>query len=99
MSVVEAALSVRLAVAADAERLAAIWNHEVLGATTTTDTEPRDAAAQRAWLAAHSPRYPVVVAVAAEEVAGYAALTPYRDKPAFRHTVEDSVYVDRRWRQ
>ncbi len=29
---------------------------------------------------------------------GYAALTPYRPKPAFRRTVEDSVYVDRAWR-
>jgi phosphinothricin acetyltransferase len=31
-------------------------------------------------------------------VAGYAALTAYRAKPAFGGTVEDSVYVDRRWR-
>src|SRR5216683_2306924 len=37
-------------------------------------------------------------ACADDEIAGYAALTPYRTTPAFQRTVEDSVYVDRRWR-
>lgn len=64
----------------------------------TTDTEPRTVAAQRAWLAAHSAAYPVVVAAVDDESAGFAALAPDRPKPAFRHTVEDSVYVDRAWR-
>ena len=92
------ALAMRPARVEDAERLAAIWNHEVRTTLTTTDTEVRDAAGQRAWIAAHSARYPVVVAGADDEIAGYAALTAYRTKPAFLRTVEDSVYVDRRWR-
>jgi L-amino acid N-acyltransferase YncA len=93
-----AALEVRAARPDDAERLAAIWNHEVEACLSTTDTEPRDAAAQRAWLAGHSARYPVVVATADDVAVGYAALAPYRAKPAFGRTVEDSVYVDRAWR-
>jgi len=101
VSAVTTALAVRAAVPGDAARLAEIWNREVVETLATTDTEPRDATAQRAWLAAHSRAYPVVVAVAGEReiVAGYAALTPYRPKPAFRHTVEDSVYVDSAWRR
>jgi phosphinothricin acetyltransferase len=96
---VATALAVRAAVAEDAARIAEIWNHEVRETLATTDTEPRDLATQRAWLAGHSPAHPAVVAVAdGRIVAGYAALTPYRNKPAFRHTVEDSVYVDRAWR-
>jgi L-amino acid N-acyltransferase YncA len=90
-----AALAIRAARARDAARLAAIWSHEATTTLTTTDTEPRDAAAQQAWLASHSHDYPVIVAVAGDDVVGYAALTPYRPKPAFRRTVEDSVYVDR----
>ena len=94
-----AALRVRGARADDAERLAAIWNTEAVSTLNTTDTEPRDPGAQRAWIASHSALYPVVVAVSEDdEVTGYAALTPYRPKPAFLHTVEDSVYVDRAWR-
>lgn len=97
-SAVAATIAIRPACAADAARLAAIWNHEALTTFATTDTEPRDVAAQRAWLAQHSDAYPVLVATAGDRVAGYAALTAYRPKPAFRQTVEDSVYVDREWR-
>jgi phosphinothricin acetyltransferase len=98
VSLVATAVTVRAAVAADAAPIAEIWNHEVVHTLATTDTEPRDVAMQRAWLAAHSPAYPVVVAVCDDHVAGYAALAAYRPKPAFAHTVEDSVYVDRAWR-
>jgi L-amino acid N-acyltransferase YncA len=97
-AVAAATLILRPACAEDAEQLAAIWNHEARATLTTTDTEVRDATAQRAWLATHSARYPIVVAVTDDEVTGYAALTAYRMKPAFQRTVEDSVYVDRRWR-
>jgi len=98
VSAVATALAVRPARVDDAARLAEIWNREALETLATTDTEPRDLASQRAWLAEHSPAYPVVVAVGGREVAGFAALTAYRPKPAFRWTVEDSVYVDRAWR-
>jgi phosphinothricin acetyltransferase len=36
---------------------------------------------------------PYMVAVAAGEVLGYAYAIPYRPRPAYRFTVEDSVYV------
>ena len=98
MTTVAAALLLRPAVAADAARIAAIWNHEIRETLATTDTEPRTVAEQRAWLARHSAAYPVLVAVADDDVAGFAALSPYRAKPAFQRTVEDSVYVDRAWR-
>ena len=99
MTVVAPTLAVRAARAGDAEQIAAIWNHEARETFATTDSEPRDADAQRAWLGAHSPMYPVLVAVADERVvAGYASLTAYRPKPAFSRTVENSVYVAREWR-
>jgi len=98
VSAVGTALAVRRARADDAARIAEIWNREAIGTFATTDTEPRDLAAQQAWLAGHTPEYPVIVAIAHTRIAGYAALTAYRPKPAFRRTVEDSVYVDRAWR-
>src|SRR5687768_12184993 len=42
---------IRPATPGDNDAIAAIWNHEVLWTTATTDTEPRMADAQRAWLA------------------------------------------------
>jgi L-amino acid N-acyltransferase YncA len=98
VSAVATAIVLRPATAEDAARLAEIWNREVLETLATTDTEPRGVAAQRAWLANRSGLYPVVVAEVDHHVAGFAALTPYRAKPAFHRTVEDSVYVDRVWR-
>ncbi len=93
-------VALRAAREADLARIAAIWNHEVLCSDSTTDTEPRDPAAQREWLAWHTERYPVVVAAVTTdgpecdgEVVAYGSLSPYRLKPAFARTVEDSVYV------
>ena len=94
-------VALRAARAADLEQFATIWNYEVLCTDATTDTEPRDPAAQREWFARHTVRYPTVVAAlttpdaADDDVVAYGSLSPYRAKPAFARTVEDSVYVAR----
>jgi L-amino acid N-acyltransferase YncA len=41
--------------------------------------------------------YPYLVALSGVEVVGYAYATAYRSRPAYRHTVEDSVYIDATW--
>ena len=95
------AICVRVAQPQDAAGIAAIWNLEALATLTTTDTEPRSVSAQRRWLVSHAAAYPVIVAIDTARtggLAGFAALTAYRPKPAFRNTVEDSIYVDRAWR-
>ena len=38
--------------------------------------------------------YPVIVASSGAQVLGYAYAGPYRERPGYRWTVEDSVYVD-----
>lgn len=84
---------IRLAREVDNAQIAAIWNLEAIGTVATTDTEPRTPAAQAAWLAAHTEDYPAVVAVEGDEVLAFGGLSPYRPKPSYRWTVEDSVYV------
>ena len=84
---------IRSARAEDNARIADIWNLEALATVATTDTEPRTPAAQAAWLAAHTDDYPAVVAVEGAEVVAFGSLAPYRPKPSYRWTVEDSVYV------
>ena len=92
------AAAIRPAVPADNEAIAALWNREVLGTLATTDTEPRSPRAQRAWLRAHGPRHPVIVAVEGDAVVAFGALSPYRPKPSYARTVENSVYVRDGWR-
>ena len=56
---------------------------------------PRSLAEQRAWLAARSGAFSAVVAVDGDDLVGFASLSPYKERAAYRTTVEDSVYVDR----
>ena len=87
--------TIRLAEVADAEAIRAIYNLEVTTATSTFDLVPRTLAQQRAWLEARSGAFSAVVATDGEEVVGFAALSPYKERPAYRTTVEDSIYVAR----
>jgi phosphinothricin acetyltransferase len=80
----------------DAEALRAIYNVEVLESTVTFDLVPRTVAEQLAWIDEHSGGHPAIVAIGADEdVVGFASLSPYRPRPAYAPTVEDSVYVRR----
>ena len=88
-------VEVRLARPSDAEAIRSIYNLEVTTSTVTFDLVPRSLAEQQAWLAARSGAHAVVVADDGRGVLGFASLSPYRDRPAYSTTVEDSVYVRR----
>jgi L-amino acid N-acyltransferase len=84
----------RLAAPADAEAIRSIYNAEVVGSTVTFDMVPRSREQQLAWLAEHSGAHPAIVAVDGDQtVIGFGSLSPYRSRPAYSTTVEDSVYV------
>jgi L-amino acid N-acyltransferase len=84
---------VRPAIETDAEVIREIYNVEVLGSTVTFDLVPRSAEEQVEWMDSHAGVYPVIVAEDAGEVVAFASLSPYRPRPAYSTTVEDSVYV------
>ena len=86
----------RLAAPRDAEAIRAIYNLEVAETTVTFDLVPRSVEEQKVWLAEHSGGHPAIVAVdEADRVLGFASLSPFRPRPAYAPTVEDSVYVHR----
>jgi L-amino acid N-acyltransferase len=87
---------VRLATLDDAEAIRDIYNPEVLTSTVTFDLVPRSLADQREWLRARSGAHAVIVAEDDDgRVVGFGSLSPYRDRPAYSTSVEDSVYVHR----
>lgn len=88
-------MELRLATVDDAEAVRQIYNVEVETSTATFDLVPRTIEEQRAWIAARSGAFSTLVAVEDGTVVGFAALSPYKDRPAYRTTVEDSVYVHR----
>src|SRR5436190_4001130 len=92
-------MEVRLATPADAEAIRAIYNAEVSGTTFVFDIRPRSLAEQVEWIDAHAGAHPAVVGVDRtgndddDVVVGFGSLSPYRSRPAYATTVEDSVYV------
>jgi L-amino acid N-acyltransferase len=88
-------VEIRRARVDDAEAIRRIYNAEVTGSTVTFDLVPRTAEEQVTWLVQRSGAYAALVADVDGQVLGFASLSPYRDRPAYSTTVEDSVYVDR----
>ena len=88
------AVILRDATAADAIAVAAIYAPHVLGGTGTFETVPPSAGEMRARIAAcQSGGGAWLVAEAGGAVVGYAYCSQFRDRPAYRHTAECSVYV------
>ncbi|MGZ4757044.1 MAG: N-acetyltransferase family protein [Acidimicrobiia bacterium] len=88
--------TIRLAEPGDAEAIRAIYNIEVRESTVTFDLVERSLEQQLEWLVEHSGGHPAIVAVdGAGAVMGFGSLSPYKERPAYFPTVEDSVYVHR----
>ena len=88
-------LIVRDAAPADFPAIAAIYAHHVLNGTASFEETPPSAdelLARRSAVLGHG--LPWIVAELDGRVAGYSYATPYRPRAAYRHTVEDSIYVD-----
>ena len=85
---------VRAARDADIPQIAEIYGHYVRTALATFETDPPDTAEmarRRQNVLAHG--LPYLVAELDGRVAGFAYAAPYRPRPAYRFTVENSVYV------
>lgn len=85
--------TLRLATPADLCGINAIYNHSVLSSTATYQTEPSTDAERIAWLFAHGPQHPVLVAEIDRRVVGWGSLSPFHARAAFARTVEESVYI------
>jgi L-amino acid N-acyltransferase YncA len=98
MSRTDRPVKVRAALDADLAAMARIYAHHVLTGTASFEiVPPAVEEMQRRYRDVVARGLPYLVASvtgAAGDVAGYAYATAYRSRVAYRHTVEDSVYVD-----
>jgi L-amino acid N-acyltransferase YncA len=89
-----AGLRVRTADAVDLDLVAGIYRHYVNDSVATFEETPPGRAD---WVERHRRTVerglPFLVAEAGELIVGYAYATAWRARPAYRHTVEESVYV------
>lgn len=87
-------ISTRAAVAADVPAITEIYAEQVINDTATFEVVPPDAAEMaRRLTALVEAGYPYFVAEQGGEIIGYSHAGPYRPRPAYRNTVEDSVYL------
>jgi L-amino acid N-acyltransferase YncA len=85
---------IRPAAAADIGAITRIYAHAVRFGTASFEIEPPDEAEMaRRQRAVVDAGYPFLVAEAEGMVLGYAYAGPYRARPAYRWSVENSIYV------
>lgn len=90
----EIMLTIREALAEDVEGILEIYNGAIARTTATFDLEPQTLEERMKWFSHYGGNYPLIVAVTEEgRVAGYSSLSEFRTKPAYRPTVEVSIYI------
>lgn len=85
---------IRAAIAADLPAIQTIYSHHVLHGTATFELDPpplAEIATRHAALVGKD--FPYLVADLDGDVVGYGYAGPYRPRPAYRFTVEDSIYL------
>jgi L-amino acid N-acyltransferase YncA len=88
-------LEIRPTTAADLPSITAIYQHAVLHGTATFELIPPDLAEMtRRFAVLMEGGFPYFTAVLDGRVVGYAYAGAYRPRPAYRFTVENSVYLD-----
>jgi len=78
----------------DIPAIAAIYADAVLNGTASYELDPPgEAEMLRRWRELLERNFPHLVAVSEDSVVGYAYARPYRPRPAYRYSVEDSIYI------
>jgi phosphinothricin acetyltransferase len=85
--------SLRPATEADLAPINDIYNHYVLHSTCTYQEQPERIEDRQKWFRHHGEKHPVIVATADTRVVGWASLSAYHPRSAYRYTVENSIYV------
>jgi phosphinothricin acetyltransferase len=92
-------LTVRDAIESDLPAVLAIYNDVVATTTAVYRDDPATLDDRLAWWRDRvAQRYPVLVAVAGDQVVGFASFGDFRAWPGYRFTVEHSVHVRDDWR-
>ncbi|GLH76862.1 N-acetyltransferase [Bradyrhizobium sp. SSBR45G] len=88
-------IDIRPTAEADLPAITAIYGQAVREGTATFELDPPDLAEMtRRFRVLTEGGFPYLVAVLDGRVAGYAYAGAYRPRPAYRFTVENSVYLD-----
>lgn len=88
--------SIRQAEAGDLSAIVAIYNHYVSQTHVTFDTDEFAVGSRTHWFAVFRDAgpYRLLVGEVAGRIIGYASSTRFKERPAYRTSVETSIYLD-----
>lgn len=90
---------IRKAEQKDLPELLDLYNYEAVNSVANLDLNPRTIDEWQIWFDHHNvENHPLYVAEIDGSAVGYCSLSSYRDKEAFRSTVELSIYVSHNFR-
>ena len=93
-------MRIRKAEQKDLVALLDIYNYEVINGVSTLDLNPRTLAERQIWFDQHNvENHPLYIAEMDGCVAGYSSLSSYREKEAYKSTVELSIYISPDYRK
>ena len=87
------AATLRLAAESDLAAINDIYNYYVMHSSCTYQEEPESLDDRRQWFSRRSARHPAIVAQSNGQIVGWGSISPFHSRCAYRHTVENSVYV------
>lgn len=86
---------IRLATESDLPQILTIYNHAIEHTTAVFEYRAHTLDMRREWLRAkQAAALPVFVSAEGDRVLGFASYGPFRAWPAYKYSVELSVYVD-----
>jgi phosphinothricin acetyltransferase len=71
-----------------------IYNQSIPSRQATADTEAITVASRRSWYRDRNIYHPLWVAEIDAKIVAWLSFQPFYGRPAYRHTVEVSIYVD-----
>jgi phosphinothricin acetyltransferase len=87
-------MQIRPANSNDLQQILEIYNHAIVHTTAVYDYMPHTLEMRQQWFAVKQEHgYPVLVAEENGDIKGFGALGPFRAWAAYKHTVENAVYV------
>lgn len=75
-----------------------IYNEAIRNLTATFDLYEQSLEARKKWFEKYGDRYPLLVAIVDDRVAGYCSLSPFAEKPAYASSTELTLYIDSEYR-
>jgi L-amino acid N-acyltransferase YncA len=86
---------IRSANPVDADAIARIYNHYILHTVISFEEEPVSGADMQRRMAEVQQNFPWLVYEDDGAIAGYAYATPWKNRGAYRHAAETTIYVDK----